>query len=279
VEIPQDTAAKEIREVVTTLLRARLRENQDSTGPESTSNGSRGDRTRLLAKLTKARQKLAAAKTKACIDLVEGTTQQGEKVLVFSCFDSPLKQIQKHFGDRCVLVTGATPVKKRQQLVDRFQNEEGVQVFAANIIAGGVGLNLTKARHVVFNDLDWVPTNHWQAEDRAYRIGQTSTVNVHYLVGAGTIDDFVRTLLETKVALVEAVTDGGALSPALTRDVLAELEEMLGNCRLDWPRLTRMQSTRTGSRNFSGRSTRRRPGRTSWLAGKSRPSHHCLKRH
>ncbi len=55
----------------------------------------------------------------------------------------------------------------------------------ANLIAGGVGLNLTQVRHVVFNDLDWVPTNHWQAEDRAYRIGQQASVTVHYLSMSG----------------------------------------------------------------------------------------------
>ena len=71
-------------------------------------------------------------------------------------------------------------------------------MFLANIIAGGIGLNLTAATQVVFNDLDWVPANHWQAEDRAYRIGQTRTVNVTYMVAADTIDDFVQSVLETK---------------------------------------------------------------------------------
>ena len=96
----------------------------------------------------------------------------------------------------------ARPANKRQALLDRFQEDETVRVFLANIIAGGIGLNLTAASQVVFNDLDWVPANHWQAEDRAYRIGQTRTVNVTYLVGTGTVDDFVQAVLETKRALV-----------------------------------------------------------------------------
>ena len=86
-------------------------------------------------------------------------------------------------------------------------------MFLANIIAGGIGLNLTAATQVVFNDLDWVPANHWQAEDRAYRIGQTRTVNVTYMVAADTIDDFVQSVLEKKAALVSAVVDGKALAP------------------------------------------------------------------
>ena len=102
-----------------------------------------------------------------------------------------------------------------------------MRVFVANIIAGGIGLNLTAARQVVFNDLDWVPANHWQAEDRAYRIGQTRTVNVTYLVGTGTVDEFVQAVLETKGALVNAVVEGKALAADLSGSVLDELERAL----------------------------------------------------
>ncbi len=217
VEVPAGTATAEIREVAETLLLA------------GSGNNPRRDRVRLLAKITKAREKLAAAKVKETLGLIEGMVEQGEKVLVFSCFDRPVKAIQRHFGERAVLLTGATPSEKRQALVEAFEDDESLRVFVANIQAGGVGLNLTAARHVVFNDLDWVPANHWQAEDRAYRIGQTGTVNVHYLVASGTVDEFVQGVLETKAALVAAVIEGEALDPAATRDVLAELERLVGN--------------------------------------------------
>jgi len=97
----------------------------------------------------------------------------------------------------------------------------------ANIVAGGIGLNLTAATQVVFNDLDWVPTNHWQAEDRAYRIGQTRTVNVTYFVARDTIDDFVQAVLETKAALVNAIVEGQALAAGSGGDVLDELQRVL----------------------------------------------------
>jgi len=215
VRIPAGTATAEIREVVETLLASR------------SGSTPRGDRARLLAKITKARDKIASAKIDATIELLDGIVEQGDKAIIFSCFDKPLQKIAKKFGDACVLLTGATPSGKRQDLVDRFQNDKAVRVFVANIQAGGVGLNLTAARHVVFNDLDWVPTNHWQAEDRAYRIGQTGTVNVHYLVGEGTIDEFVQGVLETKSALIGAVVDGRALSPEATRDILSELAALV----------------------------------------------------
>src|SRR4029450_9152200 len=71
------------------------------------------------------------------------------------------------------------------------------------------------------------PTNHWQAEDRAYRIGQTRTVNVTYFVARDTIDDFVQAVLETKAALVNAIVEGDALAPGAGGDVLDELQHVL----------------------------------------------------
>ncbi|HIG27939.1 MAG TPA: DEAD/DEAH box helicase, partial [Verrucomicrobiales bacterium] len=230
VEVPAGTASAETREVVASLIKANLRQSTVGSSEDGTNSGEIAgrDRGKLLAKLTKLRQKLAKAKVKSTLDLLEDAVEQGEKVLVFSCFDSPIKTIQKRFGDKCLMLTGTTPPQKRQGLVDRFQTDENIQVFAANIIAGGIGLNLTAARHVVFNDLDWVPANHFQAEDRAYRIGQTATVNVHYLVASGTIDEFVRTVLAAKTALVEAVTEGSALDFDATGDILGDLEKLLG---------------------------------------------------
>jgi helicase-like protein/SWIM zinc finger len=184
-------------------------------------------RGKLLAFLVEARQALAFAKVTSTLDFVRGAIDQGEKVIGFSCFDDPIQKLAKELGSTVVVVTGKTPAAMRQPLVDRFQNDDDVRVFIANIIAGGVGLNLTAATQVVFNDLDWVPTNHWQAEDRAYRIGQTRTVNVTYFVARDTIDDFVQAVLETKAALVNAIVEGDALAPGSGGDVLDELQRVL----------------------------------------------------
>ena len=219
VDVSPGTGAREIRAVVDLLVGRSGR----AADPSDAGDAGRA-RTQLLALLTRARQQIAVAKVGATSDFVSGAIDQGEKVIVFSCFDEPLQRLTKHFGEAAVLLTGRTPAHKRQALVDRFHQDEAVRVFLANVIAGGVGLNLTAASHVVFNDLDWVPANHWQAEDRAYRIGQTRTVNVTYLIGRNTVDDFVQTVLETKSALVSAVVDGEALTADLSGSVLDELE-------------------------------------------------------
>ena len=220
VDVPSGTGARAIQKVFE-LLAGKDARPMPSRDAEFRRRG------KLLAFLVEARQALAVAKAAATLDFVRGAIDQGEKVIVFSCFDGSIQKIARELGGTAVVVTGKTPAAARQPLVDRFQSDSEVRVLVANIIAGGTGLNLTAATQVVFNDLDWVPTNHWQAEDRAYRIGQTRTVNVTYFVARNTIDDFVQAVLETKAALVNAIVDGEALAPGSGGDVLDELQRVL----------------------------------------------------
>ena len=228
VQVPEGTAERETRALLATLIRGalgRARGPVAADGPRARRDLGQ-DRVRLLASLTKVRVQIARAKVPTTIEFVDGVIAQGEKALVFTSFDGPAKRIAAHFGERAVLLTGATPTAKRQELVDRFQRDDGVRVFVANLVAGGVGLNLTAARQVVFNDLDWVPANHWQAEDRAYRIGQRATVNVTYLAASRTIDEFVSHALRAKSALIRAVVDGEG-DASSSGDLLAELESLV----------------------------------------------------
>jgi SWI/SNF-related matrix-associated actin-dependent regulator 1 of chromatin subfamily A len=220
VDVPKGTGVRDMRKVVELLI------GDADLAPGSTVDRSRL-RGRLLHAVTRARQALADAKVNATMDLVTGAIEQGEKVIVFSCFEEPVQKLAEAFRGSAVLLTGATPAEKRQVMVDHFQHDDRIRVFIANIIAGGIGTNLTAATQVVFNDLDWVPANHWQAEDRAYRIGQTRTVNVTYMVASDTIDDFVQMVLERKARLVSAIVDGTAIAQDLSGDVLDELQRAL----------------------------------------------------
>jgi predicted RNA-binding Zn ribbon-like protein len=181
----------------------------------------------FLGLLNKARHDLALTKARATADFVTDCVDAGQKVVVFTAYTGVVDTLLERFGPTAVRITGTDSAEAREQAVQRFQNDDAVRVFVGNIHAAGTGITLTAASHVVFNDLDWVPANHWQAEDRAYRIGQTGTVNVHYQVASGTIDEFVQGVLETKTALISAVVDGEALSPDATRDVLSELEALV----------------------------------------------------
>jgi hypothetical protein len=106
----------------------------------------------------------------------------------------------------------------------RAQGDPTVRVLAGNLHAAGVGLNLTAATHVLFNDLDWVPGNHWQAEDRIYRIGQTRTAFVTYLYAPGTLDDFVAALLEAKARNIGVLEGEAARSASLLQEVVHAVE-------------------------------------------------------
>jgi len=217
VDVPKGTGARDMRKVVELLVSHQRVAPQSSLSEWSL-------RGRLMQAVTRARQAVADAKVTATIEFATGAIEQGEKVIVFSCFEAPMQKLTRHFGSTAVVLTGKTPVDHRQSLVDRFQQDESIRLFLANIIAGGIGTNLTAASQVVFNDLDWVPAHHWQAEDRAYRIGQTRTVNVTYMIAANTIDDFVQDVLERKRALMAAIVDGQALAPDVSGDVLDELQ-------------------------------------------------------
>ena len=180
-----------------------------------------------IAMLSGARRRLAVAKVPVTLEYVRGAVEQGEKVILYSCFTHATRRFARALGDMAVTVTGDVPARRRQALVDRFQNDAAVRVFIGQIHAAGVGINLTAGRLVVFNDLDWVPANHWQAEDRAHRIGQAGTVNVAYMVARGTLEEFVRTVLETKSRLIDDVVEGKALGEAMEGDVLSELRRLL----------------------------------------------------
>ena len=194
-----------------------------------------------MGRVTQVRRAIAFVKCRHTIKFVENALEQGEKVIIFTSFLNTMQRFQKHFKDRAVYVSGAVPANKRQDHIDRFQNDDNIRIFVANMHIAGVGINLTAARQVVFNDLDWVPANHWQAEDRAYRIGQTGTVNVTYMIASGTVDSFVKTVLETKAALMESIVEGSILVPggeaALKMDVLSELKRMMNALSVETTKL------------------------------------------
>ena len=106
--------------------------------------------------------------------------------------------------------------RRRRRAPDR----PAARVLLGNLQAAGVGLTLTAATHVVFNDLDWVPGNHWQAEDRIYRIGQTRPAFVTYLFAAGTLDDYVAALLEQKARNIGVLETAAAESASLVEQVV-----------------------------------------------------------
>jgi SWI/SNF-related matrix-associated actin-dependent regulator 1 of chromatin subfamily A len=138
VDVPEGTGAEATRRVLRALLGKRLDKDSDVRSSHSSASHG-GERGHLLAMITTLRRQVAVAKTKHTIDLVDSAVEQGEKVLVFSCFEDPVLRIAEHFGECALVLTGSTPAAARQEIVDRFQSDDGFRVLVANLIAGGVG--------------------------------------------------------------------------------------------------------------------------------------------
>lgn len=170
--------------------------------------------------------------------ICEEIASRQEKVLVFSQFREMTEPIatflSEIFGRPGLVLHGGTPVSKRQDLVESFQQVDGPPYMVLTVKAGGTGLNLTAASHVVHFDRWWNPAVENQATDRAYRIGQHRNVLVHKFICRGTIEDKIDELITEKSALADGILTGGGES------ILTEMsdQDLLNIVSLDLERVS-----------------------------------------
>jgi non-specific serine/threonine protein kinase len=161
--------------------------------------------------------------------LCEEIAARQEKALVFTQFREATEPLAAYlagvFGRKGLVLSGHTPVTKRKQRVDSFQREDGPPFFVLSVKAGGTGLNLTAASHVIHFDRWWNPAVEDQATDRAFRIGQKKNVLVHKFVCRGTVEERIDALIEGKRSLSRELLDGCAetLITEMTNDELLKL--------------------------------------------------------
>lgn len=163
----------------------------------------------LFTEISLAREEVALAKVGLVVDHVKKLVESEEPVILFAYHKSVVAEVQKRLVDAGIsvgIVTGSVPSKKRQQVVDDFQ-EGKTDVILGNILAMGVGFTLTRARFVVFAELDWVPALIEQAEDRAWRHGQLNAVLVQHLVVDGSIESRMALALLDKMGVIHDTLD------------------------------------------------------------------------
>lgn len=163
-----------------------------------------------FAEMAKMRHAVAVAKAPYVAEMVKEMIDedQSKKIVVFAHHHDVVNLLMTYFGDKAVRLTGMDSMIAKQAAVDSFQSNPSVQVFIGSITAAGVGITLTAASHVIFAELDWVPGNISQAEDRLHRIGQTNSVLVQHIVLDGSLDVQLAQTIVRKQEIIEAALDG-----------------------------------------------------------------------
>ena len=179
-----------------------------------------------FTKLTKIRQVIADEKVSQTIELAENIVEQGKKVIIFCNFTDSLNKICEHFGKAAVKINGSMSKPERQHSVDSFQENDKIKVLVGNIKAAGVGITLTAAEAVIMNDLSFLPSDHAQAEDRAYRYGQKNNVLVYYPIFENTIEGIIYDILNNKKQVIATVMGDNQNTADAAEEILKRIQEM-----------------------------------------------------
>lgn len=160
------------------------------------------------------------------VELLESIKEKGERCLIFTQFifmgNMIQEYIEKRWDEKVLFLHGGLPKAKRDDMIERFQNGEH-SVFVLSLKAGGTGLNLTEANHVIHFDRWWNPAVENQATDRAHRIGQKRFVTVHKMITLGTLEERIDEMLESKKELSEKVITSENWITELSTQELREL--------------------------------------------------------
>jgi SWI/SNF-related matrix-associated actin-dependent regulator 1 of chromatin subfamily A len=176
-----------------------------------------------LNRLMKVRQLISYEKIPYTCEIIDRCLEQGKKVIILTNFTMTLDMLHEKYKKNSVTLDGRMSKDKRQDAVDKFQNEKKYQIFIGNIKAAGVGITLTAAEVVIMNDLSFVPADHSQGEDRAYRYGQKNSVLVYYPIFENTIEKVIYNILQKKKGVIDQVMGDGEYSESFSKDFIKQL--------------------------------------------------------
>lgn len=176
-----------------------------------------------------------SSKIRTILDLLQRIFQQSttDKVIIVSQWTSFLSLIDKFItetlGLKSAIFNGKIPVSKRQPIVDEFHSSSATQrILLLSLTAGGIGLNLVGANHIIFADLHWNPQLENQAADRIYRFGQTKNVHVYKIVCVCTIEERILRLQQKKIAIANGILDGSTVGVTANKLSINELKLLFG---------------------------------------------------
>lgn len=132
-----------------------------------------------------------------------------EKIILFATHKKVVAELKAHFNKICVVIDGSTEAKKRTEIVEEFQTNDKIRMFIGNLQSAGIGITLTASSTVCMLEIDYLPNEYLQAEDRAHRIGQKDCVNIYYFLGINTIDEEIMIeILNPKMSVFNQIIDG-----------------------------------------------------------------------
>ncbi len=190
------------------------------------------------AQILKEREDLGgrSGKLTRLTEMLEEVLEAGEKALIFSQFAEMGEILALHceqvFGKKISFLHGGTPRLERERMIVDFEKPEGASLFVLSLKAGGTGLNLVAANHVFHFDRWWNPAVENQATDRAFRIGQMKTVQVHKFICMGTLEERIDQMVEEKRDLAEKVVEAGEVW--LTELSNQQLKDLFSLSREAW---------------------------------------------
>lgn len=159
----------------------------------------------VMVKMGILKQISARGKVQGAVELIHDTIDGGQKLIVFCFLREVVEMLRREFP-KAVTVTGEDTTEQKQRAVDRFQTDDDLRLIILNYRSGGTGLTLTAASNVLFVEFPWTYADCVQAEDRAHRNGQRQAVNCVYLLGEGTIDEYLYRLIHQKRTIANGVT-------------------------------------------------------------------------
>jgi len=165
-----------------------------------------------MTKLMLWRQFCALEKIRdgSLLEIINSNIEEGNKIIVFTNFTSVVDAVYETLGPSiCRFIDGRiSDAKERLNIIDEFNANDDLKVCVLNLKAGGTGLNIQSANVVIINDMSWVPAEMWQAEDRAWRIGQKREVTVFYLVYLKTVETLLFDIIDKKAKAISTIIEG-----------------------------------------------------------------------
>lgn len=165
----------------------------------------KAEENKKLIEISLMRQWLADKMIEKTVYLVNKCIELGHKVVVFCAYDNEINKLRNAFGDCCVYHNGKINLKKKDEAVDRFQNDDKIKVFIGNITSSSVGITLTAGDVAVFNNFSFVPADNLQAQDRIWRIGQNKPCTIYYQSFNGTYFDKMLDIINSKENVINKI--------------------------------------------------------------------------